>query len=286
MVSSNMIKKNNTHDFSQTQIIILLCLWFISFIPIYPDLVRKWVDSSDNSHGILVPFISMYLIWQKRHLLKTAELSGYRGGLVIIAVSMLLYLIGYAGSLDILSRLMLVFSLAGLVLFCLGKEIFKIIVFPIFFLFFMIPVPDTILLSVSFPLQLFATKISYFLIQLLSIPCLREGNILYFAQTQLEVAEACSGIRSIMAYIMLSILFAYFMDRGWWKKAIIILSAVPLALFANIARVTGTGILAHFFGGQVATGFLHEFSGMVVFALGFILLFGEFLLLNRDQSAQ
>jgi exosortase len=145
----------------------------------------------------------------------------------------------------------------------------------------MIPVPDTLILMVSFPLQLFATKLSHFVIQAFSIPALREGNMLYFAQTQLEVAEACSGLRSMMAYIMLSFLFAYMMDRNWRKRFILVLSAIPLALFANIVRVTGTGILAHCYGSQVARGFLHEFSGLAVFAFGFVLLFLEYSLLNR-----
>lgn len=278
--------KANKYPFSKFQIIIIFIFWFITFFPVYPVLVRKWFDSPDNSHGFLVPIIVFYLIWQKKNQLKNRMLSNYKGGALILIVSMLLYLVCYSGSIDILSRSMIVTSLMGLVLFCFGKEIFKVIVFPLFFLFFMIPVPDTLLLTISFPLQIFTTKVSCFLIQSLSIPCFREGNMLYFAQTQLEVAEACSGIRSIMAYIMLSVLFAYFINRVWWKKIAIILSAVPLALFANIVRVTGTGILAHFFGGQVATGFLHEFSGMVVFAFGFVLLLAEFLLLNRNEDAQ
>jgi exosortase len=145
----------------------------------------------------------------------------------------------------------------------------------------MIPVPDSVLNLVSFPLQLFATKISAAVIQALSIPAYREGNMLYFAKTQLEIAEACSGIRSIISFTMLSTIFAYLLDNGWTRRLILLASAIPLAIFANIVRVTGTGILAHFYGEKVARGFLHEFSGLAVFAFGFVLLSIEFFVLNR-----
>ena len=200
--------------------------------------------------------------------------------------SVILYILSFAGAVTVVSRSMIVFSLIGLVLFNFGTAIFSIIMFPLFYLFFMIPVPVSIYGIVAFPLQLFATKISTLLMHVVSIPVYREGNMLYFAQTQLEVAEACSGLRSMTAFIMLSFLFAYMMKTRYWPRIAIILSAIPLALFANILRVTGTGILAHFYGSKVARGFLHEFSGLAVFALGFVLLFGEYLLLNRADSKQ
>jgi exosortase len=205
-------------------------------------------------------------------------------GVFIFILSMVFYLVSYAGGILVVSRAMIVSSLVGLVMFTLGKEIFALLSFPLLYLFFTVPVPDSILLLVAFPLQLFATQVSTFIIQLFSIPAYREGNMLYFAQTQLEVAEACSGIRSIMSFGMLSFIFAYMMDKIWWKRILLVLSTIPLALFANIVRVTGTGILAHFYGSRVALGFLHEFSGLAVFAFGFFLLLGEYLLLNRVTS--
>lgn len=281
-----MTKINNEEkiQFLRTQISILFCLWFIIFIPIYPALFNKWLSDPDNSHGILVPFITGYLIWQKRDFINFTTFNGNKNGLLILILSLIVYLISYAGGIDIFPRLMIVCSLCGLVLFCCGKEVWKNFAFPLLFLFFMVPVPDSIILRVSFPLQIFATKVAHYLIQLVSIPCLRDGNMLYFAETQLEVAEACSGIRSVMAYLMLSFLFAYLMKKNWWKKVIVIFSAIPLALIANIVRVTGTGVIAHFYGGRIARGFLHEFSGIVVFIFGFMLLFIEFLFLNRKHD--
>ncbi len=153
--------------------------------------------------------------------------------------------------------------------------------FPIVYLFFMIPLPGAVYDRIAFPLQLLATKIAGGVIQFCSIPVYREGNMLYFVHTQLEVAEACSGIRSIMALTMLSVIFAHLSGNGWWRKALLIFSAIPIAMLANILRVSGTGILAHFFGDKVARGFLHEFSGLAVFVFGLVLLFLVFHLLNR-----
>jgi exosortase len=260
---------------------VLLALWLIAFIPVYPHLVWTWLNHSDNSHGILVPLVSLYFVWQKKTQLRSAKISGSILGAIIFLASMVFYLLSYAGGIAVVSRAMIVSSLIGLVIFAFGKEFFGLLAFPLLYLFFMVPVPDTILGLASLPLQLFATKVSTFLIQLFSIPAYREGNMLYFAQTQLEVAEACSGIRSLMSFGMLSFIFAYMMDKIWWKRTLLVLSTIPLALFANIVRVTGTGILAHFYGSKVALGFLHEFSGLAVFAFGFFLLLGEYLLLNK-----
>jgi exosortase len=266
--------------------LLLLILWFIAFIPVYPSLVSTWLNHSDNSHGVLVPLVSAYFIWQKKEKLRLTKISNSNWGAIILTISMGLYLLSYAGAVAVISRSMIVFSLIGLIMFTLGEYSLKVLLFPLFFLFFMVPVPDSILGLVSLPLQLFATKVSTFFIQALSIPAYREGNMLYFAQTQLEVAEACSGIRSLMSFGMLSFIFAHMMDKIWWKRILLVLSTIPLALFANIVRVTGTGILAHFYGSRAALGFLHEFSGLAVFAFGFVLLLGEYLLLNKVSSEQ
>jgi exosortase len=274
----------NTTTRAGMKFFVLLALWLIAFIPVYPHLVWTWLNHSDNSHGILVPLVSLYFVWQKKKQLKSAKISNSNLGAFILLASMVFYPISYLGSIAVVSRAMIVSSLVGLVMFTLGKEIFILLTFPLLYLFFMVPVPDTILGLAALPLQLFATKVSTFIIQLFSIPAYREGNMLYFAQTHLEIAEACSGIRSIMSFGMLSFIFAYMMDKIWWKRILLVLSTIPLALFANIVRVTGTGILAHFYGSKVALGFLHEFSGLAVFAFGFFLLLGEYLLLSKVSS--
>lgn len=266
------------------KLVVLLILWVLAFFPLYPSLVETWLNHSNNSHGILVPLISAYLIWKKREKLKLAVITNSNWGAIILVISMAVYVVSYAGAIAVISRSMIVFSLIGLVLFTLGKSGFKLLVFPLFFLIFMVPIPDSIIGIVAFPLQLFATKISAIIIQALSIPVYREGNMLYFVETQLETAEACSGIRSIVSLTMISVLFAYLLDAGKTGKALLVASAVPLALIGNFIRVSGTGILAHFYGSKVARGFLHEFSGLAVFGLGFMILLIEYTLLNKIKA--
>lgn len=269
-----------------TRLFLLLSLWAACFWPVYPHLVQTWLSHSDHSHGMLVPFISLVFVWQKRAELMSTPSSTAPLGAVILFASLAFYLLSLLGGIAVTSRLMMVFSLAGLVLFQYGKPIFRLVAFPIFFLVFMIPVPIAIIGRISMPLQMFATIVSEHIIRALSIPVYREGNMLYFVQTQLEVADACSGIRSITALLMLSTVFVYISKLSWPRRSILLASAIPVALFANIVRVAGTGVLAHFYGARVAQGFLHEFSGMAVFAFGLILLYLLFRLLERRQIVE
>jgi exosortase len=243
---------------------LLLALLLAAFAPVFPALVHAWLSYSNNSHGVLVPFISAYLVWTKRDKLA-------------------LYLLGYAAKIAVVPRCMLVFSLAGLILFCLGSRFLKQLAFPIFFLLFMVPIPDSILNAVSFPLQLFATKAATIVIEAMSIPAYREGNIVYFAHAHLEIAEACSGLHSLVSITTLSAVFAYMAKKGWKINLILVLSALPIALGANIFRIVTTGILANIYGERVAMGFLHELSGLLVFILGLMILFCEYFLLTRTR---
>jgi exosortase len=262
---------------------LLLALLLAAFAPVFPALVHAWLSYSNNSHGVLVPFISAYLVWTKRDKLASTETSSSMWGLVLLLLSMALYLLGYAAKIAVVPRCMLVFSLAGLILFCLGSRFLKQLAFPIFFLLFMVPIPDSILNAVSFPLQLFATKAATIVIEAMSIPAYREGNIVYFAHAHLEIAEACSGLHSLVSITTLSAVFAYMAKKGWKINLILVLSALPIALGANIFRIVTTGILANIYGERVAMGFLHELSGLLVFILGLMILFCEYFLLTRTR---
>ncbi|MCF8026422.1 MAG: exosortase/archaeosortase family protein [Desulfobacteraceae bacterium] len=260
---------------------VVFALWALVFLPVYPELWHTWMNNANNSHGVLVPVISAVLIWSKREQLVGAPIRVSNYGALLLAASLGIYLLVLAGHVAVAQRAMIVFTLMGLVLFNFGRDVFKILAFPLAYLLFMIPVPISIYNLIAFPLQLFVTDVSRVIIQTVQIPVFQEGNMLYFAQAQLEVAEACSGIRSMTAFVMLGVLFAYLMDKGWLRRGILVLSAIPLAVAVNILRVAGTGILAHFYGEQVARGFLHEFSGLIVFAFGFILMLAGYLLLNQ-----
>ncbi len=263
---------------------ILVLLWGVIFYPLYPELIRDWLGDSDNSHAFIVPLIALYFVWNRKKMLHSLPVATSAWGGVLLAASLFVYIVSSVGGIAFPARVAMVASLFGLVWFCLGNEYIQKLAFPISFLLFMIPVPNSLISMASLPLQLMATRISAQLISCLSIPVYREGNMLYFVQTQLEVAEACSGIRSIMSLTMISFIFCFLSRDGWLKKSILVVSALPIAIMANIFRVAGTGVLAHFYGDKVARGFLHEFSGIAIFAFGFTLLFCVFIVLNREVA--
>jgi len=260
----------------------LMLVWLAVFAPIYPTMVQEWLTNSDNSHGFIVPFVAGYFAWGRRNRLGAVTPEDSWWGCLMLIVTLSFYVLSVAGGLAFPARVTMVLSLFGLIWCMLGNATIRILAFPILFLLFMIPVPYSLINLISGPLQLFATKISATLIAACTIPVFRDGNMLYFVSTQLEVAEACSGIRSMIALSMLAVGFASMSHTGWQSKAMLIFMAIPIALAANVIRVTGTGILAHFFGDKVARGFLHEFSGIAIFVLGLAALFGAFTLINRD----
>jgi len=190
-----------------------------------------------------------------------------------MAVGILILLVGLLGSELFLSRISLIFLLAGIVQFLFGTAHLRALMFPLAFLVLMIPLPAIIFNKIALPLQGFAARVGESAISAANIPVLREGNVLVLANTKpLEVAEACSGIRSLVSLITLGIVFAYFTDQRTWVRVLIVLSTIPVAILANGARVAGTGILAHYYGESAAEGFFHEFSGWVVFVIAFVMI--------------
>jgi len=136
----------------------------------------------------------------------------------------------------------------------------------------MIPLPAIVFNQITFPLQLLASQAGESVISAAGIPVLREGNLIVLAHTTLEVAEACSGIRSLITLITLALVYGYFVDSRTWFRALLVLCAIPIAIVANGARVAGTGIAAHWFGREAADGFFHEFSGWIVFLIAFAMM--------------
>ncbi len=265
------------------QILILLVLTAILYSPIIPQFYHLLQDAN-NSHGFLVPFIALYLIWQKADILQQEQFSPSGWGLVVLISSLLLYGIGLVGGLEILPRVAMILTVIGLVYYNFGDRVFMHIWFPLLFLFFTVPAPESLLVAVSVPLKLEATKLAASILMGVGIPVLREGNMLYFANASLEVAEACSGIRSLVSFLMLGCLFAYFMRASLPRRLILVLLTIPFAFLSNLIRVTGTGVLAHFFGSGVARGFLHESSGIFTFFLGFLLVVAAYKFLDVNHE--
>jgi exosortase len=171
-------------------------------------------------------------------------------------------------------------TIIGAVLFILGWQHLKLLAFPLGVLLLMVPIPAIIFNQIVFPLQLIASRAGETALATAGIPVLREGNIIILANTTLEVAEACSGIRSLVSLLTLAIVFGYFTDPRPGVRVAIALCAIPVAILSNALRVAGTGIAAHYYGAAAAEGFFHSFSGWIVFIAAFVMLFSIIRLLR------
>jgi exosortase len=274
-------------------------------------LGHDWWTDENYSHGLLIPLIIGYILWTERERLSRVRVrpSLVWGGACVGFALMALWA-GTAGAELYLQRMSLVLMLAGVVLYFWGFPLLTRLLVPLGLLVLAIPIPAIIFNKVAFPLQLFASRVAVWSMRLFDIPVLRQGNVIELmplnspVTKKLEVVEACSGIRSLMTLLTLAVVFAYFThpkrtDKGdgdgqggggllsplkhypFWRSTILVVSAIPIAILTNSARVSGTGILSRYYGTGVADGFFHSFSGWVVYVVAFLLLFAVGWLLDR-----
>jgi len=232
-----------------------------------------WNNNPDYSHGFLVPLLSVFFIWERWSSLVDEAPGPSIWGIGLLLLGLFSLIIGLIGAELYVQRMSLIVVLSGLVLLILGWKHLWLLSLPIGFLIFMIPLPAIVVNTIAFPLQLFAAQTASFCLYSLGIPVLREGNLIMLATTTLEVAEACSGLRSLLSLLALGTVYGYFSQKVMWKRWILVILSVPIAIVANAARVSGTGILAHYFGEEAAEGFYHTFEGWLVFVVAFVLLF-------------
>ena len=253
--------------------------------PFFGTLVQDWDDNPDYSHGYFIPFIAAYMAYSRRRQLAEAIARPLNSGIMMVALGLMLLIVGKISSEFFVQRLSLVVVLFGLTAFFGGQPFLSLLTPPILYLIFMIPLPAIIWNQIAFPMQVFSTTLTEKIIYAIGIPVFREGNILHLADTTLEVVAACSGLRSLLTMFALAGALAFFSSFSRWRKTALFFSAAPVAIVANIIRLTGTAFLANIYGAQVAEGFLHEFSGLVVFSLGLLMLIGTYNLLARRKVA-
>ena len=282
-----------------------------AYATVLVKLFHDWWYDENYSHGLLIPFIIAYILWSERDKLARVPVrsSLLWGGAAVVFALFALWA-GVAGAELYTQRLSLILILAGVTVYFWGFTLLRLLLVPLGLLFLAIPIPAIVFNKIAFPLQLFASRCAVWSMSLLGIPVLRQGNIIElkplnsFDTKKLEVVEACSGIRSLMTLVTLAVVFAYFThnpssdDRGsgkrfgwlrsywFWRAVIIVCSAVPIAILTNAFRVSGTGVLAHYYGTAIADGFFHSFSGWAIYIVAFILLFGIGMILDRFKPAQ
>ena len=245
--------------------VLLAATFCLLYWDVMVKLVHDWRIDENYSHGFLVPPIAFYLAWERRQkFFACAGEPSVLGALFVLAGVGLLVL-GVLGAEVFTTEISLLITAVGCVLFLYGKQALKVWIFPILFLLLMIPIPAIIFNQVAFPLQLLASRFAETSLDFLRVPALREGNVIHLATTSLEVAEACSGIRSLMSLLTLAIVYGYFMDSRPWVRVLMAIASIPVAILTNGFRVAGTGAAAYFYGPSAAEGFFHMFSGWIIF---------------------
>ncbi len=243
-----------------------------AYFSVAAGLVRQWETDDNYSHGFIVLPLAIWFAWHRREALRALAPRPSVAGLVVIVGSLLLLLAGTLGAELFLSRVSLVGVLAGIVLYVFGPKHLRVLAFPLAFLLLMIPLPAIVFNKIAFPLQLFASRAGAAVLDLARVPVLREGNVLVLPRQVLDVAEACSGIRSLVSLITLAVVLGEFTLKRRWTRAALALAAIPVAIGANALRVAGTGLASHFWSPAAAQGFFHEFSGFVMFGVAFVAL--------------
>jgi exosortase len=263
-------------------VLVAAVLWL--YRDVLWSLVHQWASDDNYSHGFLILPIAIYCAWERRDLLRRIDRRPHAGGLGLVLFSLGIFAMGALAAELFLMRMSLVGVIVGAMVFVWGPSVVRALAFPLVLLPLMIPLPTIVFNQIALPLQLFASRVGETAISAAGIPVLREGNILELPGMTLAVAEACSGIRSLMSLVTLAILLAYFVGRGTWDRLIVVASAVPIAIAANAARVAGTGLTAHWAGRQAAEGFFHGFSGWLLFVTAFVVLIGVQTIVNRGWT--
>jgi exosortase len=275
-------KIENTWDYDpgllwKTGLILLLLGWL--YVRILGSLAAQWWRDPNFSHGVFVPAFSLYVVWQGRAALRRIRPSPSWFGIPVLLAGLGLLIIGNLGAELFLSRFSLLIVAAGVVICLLGWSYQRKLLFPWLFLILMIPIPAIFFNQITFPLQLIASKLASNLLPLLGVPVLREGNIIQIPAMPLEVAEACSGIRSLLSLATLSIIYGYLMESKMPIRIILALSAIPIAVASNSLRIVGTGLTVQYWSVDKGEGFFHLFSGWLIFvvSLGLLLILHKIL---------
>jgi exosortase len=255
----------------QAAILAVLIGWLYSSILYH--LVGQWWQDPNFSHGFFVPLFSAFVLWQDRSQIARLPVIPSSWGLLIVIGALCVLILGVMGAELFLSRVSLLLLIAGLVIFFLGWNYFRAVLFPWAFLILMIPIPAIIFNQITFPLQLLASKVAAAVLPVLGVPVLREGNVINLPAMTLEVAEACSGIRSLLSLTTLAIIYGYLMEPRNAVRVGLALASLPIAVAANSFRIVGTGLLIQYWDPEKAEGFFHLFSGWLIFVISLLMLF-------------
>lgn len=265
---------------------IIIGLLILIYWPTFVWMNARFLEADTYySHGFLVPLVFIYLIWTKRDELKKSKISPSNIGLILFVPALLTHLLAYLLEINFISGFSLIITLFGLSLYLYGLGISCQLAFAILFLIFMIPLPQVLIINISFKMKIFAAQAATACINLMGIQAVREGSIVHLPNTVLTVGDPCSGLRSLISLTALGALYAYLMKTSKVRKVALFLFSIPIALLANIIRIILLLLVAFVYGSEVATGKFHDFSGFLLFGFAFAGLFiaGKILSWQREK---
>jgi len=265
-------------------IILLACVIFGSFAGGIVTLVDQWLTSEEYGHGLLMPFVSGYIIWSKRSQILSQPLQENILGHILILAALLLNIVATLADLESIKHYSFVMALTGLTLSVGSWRLLKICFVPLLLIGLVVPLPYLLISTLTSNLQLISSELGTYFIRLMNIPVFLEGNIIDLGAFKLQVVEACSGLRYLYPLLSISLILVYFLETSFWKKSVVLLSVVPITIIMNSARIAVTGLLVKLYGSGVAEGFLHDFEGWVVFMAAFILLLIVIRLITLGSS--
>ncbi len=254
-------------------------LLILCYAPILYRMGVQWATDENMGHGFFVPLVAGFIAWQRRKVLLATPIRPNGWGLVLVVWGAVQAVIATLGAELFTARLSFVIALFGVILYLGGKEWIKVLLFPLLLLLFMIPIPAIIYAALTLKLQLLASELGEMMIGWMGIPVLRAGNTLQLPSQTLDIAEACSGIRSLLSLGFLSLVYAYFMDKRVWMRWALLIATVPIAIGANGVRVAVTGLLSEI-NTKLAQGAYHEMEGYIVFIVALIALIATHRLLS------
>ncbi len=244
-------------------------------------LVGRWWNDPDYLHGFLVPPFAAYLLWYRRAMMKDWQPHGSSWGLGLLGICALMRWASAYYYYELLDPASVIFCLAGLTLFLGGWQALRWAGPSIAFLVFMIPLPGFAATLMGHPLQRVATIASTYMIQTVGVPAIADGNVINLGDSQVGVAEACNGLRNMMLFIAVCTAVAFMIKRPRIEKVIILLSAAPIAVIANLVRITLTAVLHSMSHHELANTTYHDLAGWFMMPLAVVLLWGELAVLRR-----
>lgn len=249
------------------------------YAPVLRDMAAQWAVDTTYGYGYYIPPVAAYLVWDRRRALRAIRPEGTWTGLPILLVGLGALVLGRAGGIALVARASLIPVLFGLVLLLGGWRVARVVAFPILFLALMIPIPQGVLQRITWPLQIFTAQFSTEVLRLLGYPVYVEGIYIDLPNVRLEVAEACSGFRSLVALTATGILLAHLTQERWRERVVLVGSVVPIAILANAVRVTSN------IGLGIYEGTYHTVSGWMVFVAATAMLVGVSSALGRGVRA-